>query len=669
MGAAFVLLCPGAALAAPGDLDPSFGTGGKVTTDFGANDGAEGVALQADGKVVAVGNSGAGFALARYNTDGSLDTSFDTDGKVTTDFGSPSANLAHAVALQADGKIVVAGLVGDPVTAEGNFALARYNTDGSLDTSFGTGGKVITDMGGADGAFGVAVQADGRIVAAGLSGAGTAGDNFALARYNADGSLDTSFDNDGKVITDFGGDDPGHGVAVQADGKIVAVGASAPLNTGDYDFALARYNTNGSLDTSFDTDGKVTTAFGEDSDTASDVVLQPDGKIVAFGHSDQLPGNITDFDFALARFNADGSLDTSFDTDGKSTADLGGRDFGAGVALQGNGKMVAVGSNEAASNVVDFGLARFNADGSLDTSFGTGGKVITRFGGGSGNNGATGVAVQADGKIVAVGHSNSPIDDFALARYEGGEAVDVSVTKTGPGTVSLGDQASYTMTVTNTSTTQSATAVTLTDALSGPGQLLSATPSQGTCTTTATSANCALGTLAPGASATVTVTAEPTATGTLSDTATVSAAQSDPAPGNNTATETTTVDNAHGCTITGTSAADNLVGTNRNDVICGLGGNDTINAGNGNDTIYGGTGNDVVDGGNSDDTVNGGPGNDTLNGGNGSDTLNGDQGNDTLNGENGTDTLNGGPGNDTINGGNGPDTCTTDPGDTVTNCP
>jgi uncharacterized delta-60 repeat protein/uncharacterized repeat protein (TIGR01451 family) len=180
-----VLFCPGIATAASGDLDPTFGTGGKVTTDFaGSNAGANGVALQADGKIVAAGfadsGSGSDFALARYNPDGSLDASFGTGGKVTTDFAGGS-DSAFGVALQADGKIVAAGFADSG--SRGDFALARYNPDGSLDASFGTGGKVTTDFAGSgDEAFGVALQADGKIVAAGFAGSGSRGD-FALARY------------------------------------------------------------------------------------------------------------------------------------------------------------------------------------------------------------------------------------------------------------------------------------------------------------------------------------------------------------------------------------------------------------------------------------------------------------------------------------------------------
>ncbi|MFE5711448.1 calcium-binding protein [Streptomyces sp. NPDC056501] len=523
---------------------------------------------------------------------------------------------------------------------------------GDLDPGFDGDGRVTTDFGGFDQAGGVVVQvADSKIIAA-----GPAGGNFALARYNADGSLDTTFDTDGKVTTDFGGADEAFGVAVQADNKIVAAGRSDTGGTND--FALARYNpTDGSLDTTFDTDGRVITNFGGNSDQADELAVQADGRIVAAGGSDA-GGNPN---FALARFNpTDGSLDTTFDTDGRVTTDFVGVDAATSLAVQSDGNIVAAGRSNTAGTV-DFALARYNAtDGTLDTTFHADGRVTTDFGG---FDSAAGVAVQPDGKIIAAGaRSASGNTDFALARYQGGQEVeaDLSVTKSGPATVSLGDQASYTVTVTNTSTTDTATGVTMTDTLTGPGQLLSAEPSQGTCTTTATSATCALATLAPNTSATVTIMVEPTATGTLTDTATVDAAETDPEPGNDTDSAATTVNNAHGCTILGTGSANNLVGTSGNDVICSFGGNDNISTGNGNDSVYAGSENDMISGGNGNDILNGGPGNDMISGGNGTDTLNGEAGDDTLSGGNGADVLNGGPGNDM---------CSAGPGDTVTTCP
>ena len=225
-----------AVTAAPGDLDTTFDGDGKVTTNFTAGDDvASGVAIQSDGKIVTAGSAGntPDFALARYNADGSLDTTFDGDGKVETDFSGN--DVAFAVAIQSDGKIVAVGR--DGIIAS-DFAIARYNADGSLDTTFDGDGKVTTDITASDVAFAVAIQSDGKIVAVGVDGILIDSD-FAIARYNADGSLDTTFDGDGKVITDITGSDIAQGVAIQSDGKIVAVGQD-----GTSDFALARYNAN-----------------------------------------------------------------------------------------------------------------------------------------------------------------------------------------------------------------------------------------------------------------------------------------------------------------------------------------------------------------------------------------------------------------------------------------
>jgi uncharacterized delta-60 repeat protein len=324
--------------AAPGDLDPSFGEGGKVTTDVGpGSEMAAAIAIQADGKIVVAGRGGpfSDFVLARYNTDGNLDPSFGIGGQVTTDFGGNN-DAASGVAIQADGKIVAAGSAA-PESSCCQFALARYNTDGSLDPSFGTGGQVTTDFGGLDEASGVAIQADGKIVVAGRGGPSS---DFALARYNADGTLDPSFGTGGQVTTDFGGfGDAANGVAIQTDGKIVAAGTG---------FALARYNTDGSLDPSFGTGGQVTTRGGDD---AFGIAIQSDGKIVAAGFIS------FDFnqDFALARYNVDGSLD------GMVTTDFGDRsgDVAEAVAIQADGKIVAAGGAGPCSPPCKFALARY----------------------------------------------------------------------------------------------------------------------------------------------------------------------------------------------------------------------------------------------------------------------------------------------------------------------
>src|SRR5437870_6410986 len=308
-----------ATLAAPGDLDPTFGNGGKVTTQFSFAH-ATGVAVQADGKIVVAGtdeSNSAQFVLARYHTDGSLDTSFGNGGKVSTSVGQPF-NYAYGIAIQADGKIVVAGYAGGYGPTR-DFAVVRYETDGSLDTSFDGDGKVIIDMGGDNFANDLAIQPDGKIVVVGASGTSEPSRDFAfaVARLNSDGTLDASFDGDGKVITSLGpfSDFGATAVALQPGGKIVVAGQSGSGNVRTADFALVRYNADGSLDTSFDGDGKLITAVSSDYDRVGDVAVQPDGKIVVVGGA---PGGAV-----VVRHNANGSLDTSFGGSGIVFTDLG----------------------------------------------------------------------------------------------------------------------------------------------------------------------------------------------------------------------------------------------------------------------------------------------------------------------------------------------------------
>jgi uncharacterized delta-60 repeat protein len=215
-------------------------------------------------------------------------------------------------------------------------------------------GKVTTAIGsGIDIAYSVAIQTDGKIVAAGFSRSGGSNDDFALVRYNTNGTLDTTFDSDGKVTTAIGsGADIAQSVAIQTDGKIVAAGYSN--NGSNVDFALVRYNTDGTLDTSFDSDGKVTTDIASDNDFAYSVALQSDGKIVVAGHSD----NGSNEDFALVRYNTDGTLDTSFDSDGKVTTGIGSEDDAFSVAIQSDGKIVVAGLRSNGNNR-DFALVRY----------------------------------------------------------------------------------------------------------------------------------------------------------------------------------------------------------------------------------------------------------------------------------------------------------------------
>ncbi|MFE1547724.1 calcium-binding protein [Streptomyces sp. NPDC058718] len=654
LAATLVLALPGAALAAPGDLDPTFGPDGRVTTAFPGYAEGHDIARQADGKLVVAGLSEGGFALARYLPGGGLDPGFGTGGLVTSDFGG-GAHSANAVAIQpADGKIVVAGTT-EVFAEEGGgccfFSVARYLPNGSLDPDFGEGGLVrVEEFGGsADGAD-VAVQSDGRIVAAGKGGGG----GFALVRLDTQGNLDPSLGGDGAVVAGFTPSSPqdaggiARSMALQPDGRIVSVGY---VGGTAFDIGVVRYLPDGTLDTGFSGDGMVSADFGA-TEFGNAVAVQPDGRILAAGSGGA--------GFALLRYNADGSPDAGFGTGGRtSVAFPGDGGIAYAMALQQNGKIVLAGRaddpNSAEAN--DFGLARFHPNGTVDTGFGGDGFVVTGFGD---FDEARGVLVQPDGKIVAAGYGAGFA--FALARYQGGDTTpppphaDLSVTTSTTASVSIGDRVSYTVTVANkASSTATATGVTLTDTVAGAGvTLTSATPGQGTCTTTATRATCALGSLAPGASTTFTLTAEPRSTGTLTHTASVTGTPSDPITSDNTATTSTSVNNARGCTIIGTSGPDTLNGGYSNDVICGLGGNDTVRASYGHDTVHGGYGNDNLDGSFGDDTMNGGPGNDTLTGSYGNDRLT---------------TTDGVPGNDTANGGLGTDTCTTDPGDTRVSCP
>ncbi|MDO9103726.1 MAG: hypothetical protein Q7U57_02065 [Methylovulum sp.] len=405
---------------------PTFVAGGIAMTDFdSSNDYGQSVTVQADGKILVAGysysNVGAfnlDFALVRYNLNGSLDTGFNGDGKVITDFGF--YDYSQSVTVQDDGKILVAGTSKDD--AHAYFALARYNSDGSLDTGFDGDGKVVTNIDSDSVGGSVTVQADGKILVAGTSWNSVGTGNFALVRYNANGSLDSSFDGDGKVTTDFGNPSGGSSVTMQADGKILVAGTS--WNNGGIhgtvgDLALVRYNPNGSLDTSFDGDGKVTTDLG-DLDWGQSVTLQVDGKILVTGSSYDDGNNVN---FSLVRYNPDGSLDTGFDGDGKVTTDFDPTfsDEGYFVTVQADGKILVAGQSNNSNTGYNFALARYNTDGSLDTSFSDDGKVTTSTNGGYGSS----VSAQADGKILVAGFGSINNDwNFALVRYNPDGSLD-----------------------------------------------------------------------------------------------------------------------------------------------------------------------------------------------------------------------------------------------------
>ena len=451
-------------LAVDGDLDPTFGTDGKVLTDFDhSTDIANAVAVQTDGKLVVVGTtyqdndfSNEDFAVARYNPDGTLDKTFGAGGKVQTDFPGLAA-VASSVVIQPDGKIVVAGGAFPLFTFLGDFKVVRYNLNGSLDTSFGDGGIVTTTFPEGSYAFDVALQTDGKIIAAGtvfvaFDPGESSNTDFALARYNPDGTPDATFGNGGQVSTDFLGlEDDAFSVLIQPDGKIVAVGSANDPAT-FYDFAAERYLSNGTLDTTFGVAGKVHTDFGDQNfDRARSAALQSDGRIVAAGFAISQNGGVQNF--AVARYDCSGVLDTNFGTDGMTQIDFGNCCQGATkVLLQSNGKIITAGGSNGESSEDDFLLARLTPTGALDPTFGAGGKVRTSFG--DLNGGANGALFQPDGKIVAVGFQATGLEqfaDFALARYIDSEGLPLP-TPTATPTVTPTPTATVTPTPTATST-------------------------------------------------------------------------------------------------------------------------------------------------------------------------------------------------------------------------
>lgn len=391
-----------------GSLDPSFGSQGRVT--IGVAGGADAIALQSDGKIVALGD----MRLARYNANGTLDTTFGTAGQVAITLTGNSSDSTTDVALQSDGKIVVVG-AGRPggVGARNDFAVARFNSNGTLDATFGTGGKVYVDFfANHDVANAVLIQPDGAIVAIGHAATAAGLNDFAVARLTPAGALDSTFDGDGRVSVNVAGAiDLAVAGALRADGAIVIAGEVAADNSDPTDTGLVRLTANGALDTSFGGDGIVQIAYAGDVDEAADVAIQDDGKIVIVGPI--LVGST--LDFMIARLNADGTRDNSFGAAGLVTTSFGTlQDFARAVAIQPDGAIVAAGHASAATGS-DFGLVRLRSDGTFDSSFGGGGSLIVDFFAGS--DGADALALQSDGKIVVAGSArNGASTGLGLAR-------------------------------------------------------------------------------------------------------------------------------------------------------------------------------------------------------------------------------------------------------------
>ena len=435
-----------------GTLDPTFGTGGTVRTDFAGNiDQANAVAIQPNGQIIAAGSSFSNsktvedFIVARYNANGSLDKRFGKNGKITTDFFR-NVDSISAVVIQPDGGIVVAGFaqLGGTGGTPRVFALARYRNDGSPDTSFGNGGALTTSFGGNFAAVSaLMLQPDGKIVVAGtvdfnpdLPGSGL---DFALARYNSNGTLDGSFGKGGKVVFDFFGSfDQANSAVLQPDGKIIVVGsASYDSANRDIGFALARFNTDGGIDFGFGAGGKQITDFFGAGAKANGVVLQPDGKFVVAGTASDSATRPVATDIAVARYNSDGSLDSAFGTGGETAIPFpdSATEQGNAVAVLPDGKIIVAGTAFKTFNTPpDFALVSYNSDGSLSG-------IKTNDIAGGADEGLA-VAIQSDGKVVVAGRSFRSNFDLTLARYSI-EAGPTPVGDTTPPTAPTGLSATF----------------------------------------------------------------------------------------------------------------------------------------------------------------------------------------------------------------------------------
>jgi uncharacterized delta-60 repeat protein len=407
--------------------------------------------VQGDGKFIVAGLSASpatSFSLARFNPDGTPDSTFGTNGLASVNFAAGSVDRANAVALQADGKIVAAGRTS--AVGGTHFGLTRFNTNGTVDTTFGQNGFVVINFGTTnDEANGVAVQADGRIVVAGTSTVtGFPQSYMSVARCYSDGMQDSDFNANGKLQLNYGiqqgmpgvgpSTDVVTGLALQSDGQILVSGytnlASTKDHLGPNNIAVVRFNAlNGTLDTSFGTSGLlnldlqralVGTPTDGSNDIADRMILQPDGKILLGVITENVSGLNN---FAMVRLNTNASLDNTLSLQGYVGTDFatdfrpGVLDQTNGVAVQADGKIILTGFSTRLGNRA-FAVARYDPNGTLDQSFGLHGEVVTNFPG-STSDIASNVFIQADGKIVVLGTTNSGNGPhFALARYSGLQA-------------------------------------------------------------------------------------------------------------------------------------------------------------------------------------------------------------------------------------------------------
>jgi uncharacterized delta-60 repeat protein len=398
------LLLPFFASAQDGSLDATFGTSGSTTLVFGGfASEAHTIALQPDGKILIAGTAaggGSSVAIARYNVDGTLDNTFGTSGKIKHNLAN-SPNIS-TMALYSDGDILLGG------KGSSMGFLFRLNADGSKETTFGTDGVVTFDN-YFTGLTDFRLVAGNKIIGCGPAKNGSL-TYFGLFKKNADGTPDATFGTGGYVLQDMGSQETLNQMALQNDGKILLTGTV--YNGADYDIILSRFKSDGTLDASFGTAGITISSFTSGAyEQGNDLEVLSDGKIIVAGRSSAAGIN----SFLIARYKTDGSLDNSFGTSGKTiTAISNSMDEIHSLAVSADGKLVVGGFSGDATNRL-FTIARYKSNGSIDTGFGTSGIATTAIGA---KSVVEEILIQPDGKILAGGYSDVNPRAFALARFK-----------------------------------------------------------------------------------------------------------------------------------------------------------------------------------------------------------------------------------------------------------
>ena len=646
----------------PLTLDSTFGDRGYVSVDFdGRDDTVNEVLIQKDGKPIVVGTTFhpskfQNFGLVRYNTDGTLDTTFGVGGKVSTNIvpNSNSNDRVGGVTLQEDGKILVSGAT--IVSGQGNnVAIARYNTDGSLDTTFGNGGVFNFDVSTVAGTTGTSDDygfelevVDDQIILVGrskhyLSNPSTW--DLLVVKLDQNGqNFDATFGTDGVVTTDIALDrDYGYSVGVQSDGKILVGGYAAEGSAlGGWNMVVARYLPDGTLDTTFGPNGGyVTYSTSGSQESLFDVLVKEDDSFYVAGYGNH---GISSFDFLLVSFTAEGQVDSSYGPNGTGStrASWGGRDLGLAATLQDDGRVVMAGryrSNASGDPIVEhFGVARFNPDGSMDDSFGDGGRATVLIEGSY--ESAHSVKVDPEGNLFVAGSvtGNEGTDghDFGLAKFLPSKRVSVQ------GSVARFDSQTGQLDIVGSELADSIQVET-----SSSGYILLNGQNTGVL------AEAVQGFRVDGFAGhdNIDLSRLVLSIGVM--------AVVDAGSGNDVVLGSEGSDSLLGGDgddeIRGNGGRDYVWGEQGNDSLVGGQGDDQIEGGDGNDLIAGNSGNDLILGGRGDDEISGGSGNDTIfgdagigQGSQGSDIIRGEDGDDQLYGEDDDDLIYGGAGTDQV---------------------